>query len=308
MAKSEKRLLKEDFSFYDHAMKRLNNMSLSDTNDDFALNIFWCRYIRHTGVSEKEGRVRLHSHSFYELHCILSGNYSYMQADGKHESVGAGEFFIIAPHVRHCTENVDPCGETFALTFEIKESDSCKIGRLIAAMSGMESRRGKISAEELQIIEIIMNELYNAGVLCSQTVRALLLVLVTKLMSDLLFTDINVSSGPELPVAVYDRRLEELEKYMLDNSEVLFSVSDLAKYINIGTKQLNNIVKRDIGITAKLFIDRVKCNCARKLLLETDMSIYEISCGLGFTDCNNFNRFFKRVEGISPGLFRQSKG
>ena len=51
-----------------------------------------------------------------------------------------------------------------------------------------------------------------------------------------------------------------------------------------------------------------KSEQARKLLLETELSLREISEQLGFSEHNNFNRFFKRMEGLCPGIFRASRG
>ena len=51
-----------------------------------------------------------------------------------------------------------------------------------------------------------------------------------------------------------------------------------------------------------------KARQARKLLLETELSLQQISEMLGFSEHNNFNRFFKRIEGMPPGIFRLSKG
>ena len=67
-------------------------------------------------------------------------------------------------------------------------------------------------------------------------------------------------------------------------------------------------MQSDLGITAKAFIDERKAAQARRLLLETDLPLQRISEMLGFSEHNNFNRFFKRMEGMSPGTFRLSKG
>ena len=305
---NKKRLLSQDASFYDHAMRRMNNSSIfTEKTADFDIDVFWCRYIRHSLAQDNEARKRMHSHSFFELHCILNGSYCYTEEENKQVSLSAGDFLLIPPHVRHSTENTVQNSEVFALTFEPIESASPALRRVVAALHSASCCYGRMTRETVTVIELLMREIHHGQLSYAQNVKALLNMLLIELIrvivpSELWQEDTGLSAG------VCDHRLAALEKYMLDNPETYFTVSELAEYVNLSTKQLNNIVQKDLGVSAKTFIDRLKSNCARKLLLETDLTLYEISCRLGFTDHNNFNRFFKRVEGISPGLFRLSGG
>ncbi len=51
--------------------------------------------------------------------------------------------------------------------------------------------------------------------------------------------------------------------------------------------------------------DEVKCSIARDLL-STNMSMSEISEAIGMSNEYSFNRFFKRVEGMTPGRYRDA--
>ena len=42
------------------------------------------------------------------------------------------------------------------------------------------------------------------------------------------------------------------------------------------------------------------------MLLHTDMSLEEIAAATGYANVFSFNKFFRRVEGLPPGLFRKS--
>lgn len=285
----------------------MNGILLPEENINFDIDVFWCRYIRHNSLQDNEARRKMHGHSFFELHCILGGRYVYREEGGKTINLQAGEFLIIPPHVKHSTENTESNSETFALTFEPIEADRPQIRKIIAALDSISTVSGEISGDIVSVIELLMGELHQGQLLYSQNVKALLNMLVIRLVREV-FPNENWQIDSSVSERGSDHRLVVLEKYMLENQETYFTVSDLADYVNLSTKQLNNIVQKDLGISAKTFIDRVKSNCARKLLLETNLSLSDISYKLGFTDNNNFNRFFKRVEGISPGLFRQSKG
>jgi YesN/AraC family two-component response regulator len=53
------------------------------------------------------------------------------------------------------------------------------------------------------------------------------------------------------------------------------------------------------------YVYRKKVEGAKKLLLETDLTINEIGEKKGFYNRLSFYRFFKKYEGITPGEFRE---
>jgi len=51
---------------------------------------------------------------------------------------------------------------------------------------------------------------------------------------------------------------------------------------------------------------RVRITAARTLLETSDRTIADIACETGFYDHSHFTRTFKRIVGISPGLYRKN--
>ncbi len=304
---TKKRLLNEEFSFYDYAMHKMNGVFSQDENTNFEIDVFWCRYIRHTVSSAMEGRHKIHSHSFFELHCVLDGEYIYSDNSKNTIKLKPGEFILIPPNIKHNTTNTKQSSEVFALTFEPIETDNPQVLKLIAALNSSATVSGELPKDVITLIELIMKELYHGQIMYAQNIKALLNIIVIRITRELFQNETWLTEQSTRRRGT-DHRITVLENYMLENPSACFTVSDLTEYVNLSEKQLNNIVRKELGISAKAFIDRVKISCARRMLLETDLSISEISDKLGFTDNNNFNRFFKRVEGIAPGLFRQSKG
>ncbi|MFH1499095.1 MAG: AraC family transcriptional regulator [Verrucomicrobiota bacterium] len=82
-------------------------------------------------------------------------------------------------------------------------------------------------------------------------------------------------------------------------------VNELAAELRCSTAYLNRVFRVHLGIPAKVFIDQHRFEIARRLLLETNLTITELADSLGFDDAFRFSRFFKRLSGESPSDFRK---
>ena len=83
---------------------------------------------------------------------------------------------------------------------------------------------------------------------------------------------------------------------------------DLAFYaghLNMTTTYLSRIVKKMSGHTVH-FISQALASEATVLLKTTDMSVTEIAYRLHFADQASFTKFFVRMKGMSPRLYRKS--
>lgn len=298
------RLLSKDRAFYDYGMQRMKSVTFSNEKYPFELNIFWIRYICHDTVS-KMGRV--HSHSFYELHCVLNGRYEYISSDGKRACFSGGEFVLVTPNTRHCINALEENSETFAIAFEPMDSYNPQVLKLVSVLQMYPYFVKEIADGCIGLIETIMEELYYGHMLYDKNINLLCSMLVVNILRGLMPEEVLLpllSKNMEL----FDYRLKEIEQLIMDNPERCFSVAELAQYLNISSKHLNHLVHDNLGISTKHFVDKTKLKLAKKLLLDTDISVCQISSMLGFEDNNNFNRFFKRLEGMAPGAFRRAKG
>ncbi len=93
---------------------------------------------------------------------------------------------------------------------------------------------------------------------------------------------------------------------MLDN-EVAYgrNATDYAAEIGISYKYLNDLCKRFAGATAKDLIDQELVAEAKRMLAKDGMSAGEAARRLGFNDASNFRKYFRKLTGKTPGLFRE---
>ena len=63
--------------------------------------------------------------------------------------------------------------------------------------------------------------------------------------------------------------------------------------------------KRNMGITVSEYIKNLRIDKAKKLLADTDLSIFEIAQSVGYEHNSSFTRSFKECEKVSPSQFRK---
>ncbi len=81
----------------------------------------------------------------------------------------------------------------------------------------------------------------------------------------------------------------------------LAKLSDIAHY---NTSHFSTTFHRHTGMTYTEYLNMLKTDYAKKLLLSTTLGITEICFECGFTSHSNFLRLFRKNTGLSPSEFR----
>lgn len=91
------------------------------------------------------------------------------------------------------------------------------------------------------------------------------------------------------------------EKY----SDVNLSITMIAENFNMNPHYISLQFKEQTGESLKTYINFVRIEQAKKILLATPKKLEEIANMVGFIDNNAFIRVFKKFEGITPGKYRE---
>ncbi len=82
----------------------------------------------------------------------------------------------------------------------------------------------------------------------------------------------------------------------------------IASRLNISPDYLSYLFHQKFGQTLNAYINFVRIDTAKELLLNSALSLQEISERSGFADCSYFHRQFKRQTGQTPLQFRANGG
>jgi|SRR5690554_105597 len=82
-------------------------------------------------------------------------------------------------------------------------------------------------------------------------------------------------------------------------------VEEYAEQLHITPNHLNKLLKKETGKTTSDIIKEITILEAKVLLLQTNLTINEISLELGFNDASYFSRLFKNETHFTPSKYRQ---
>ena len=95
------------------------------------------------------------------------------------------------------------------------------------------------------------------------------------------------------------------EKLILEQlSNPNLALGELAKQLGFSTNYLSLLIKKELGMSFQEYVTQQRIQKAKRLLLSTDMKIYEVALAVGIEDMNYFSYRFKSIVGVSPKSYR----
>jgi AraC-type DNA-binding domain-containing proteins len=99
-------------------------------------------------------------------------------------------------------------------------------------------------------------------------------------------------------------RMEEAAMIIANNLDQPFTIIQLAKHVGVNQTKLKNDFKLAYGNTIFGYLQDLRMKEAKRYLLDTTLSIQEISMRLGYQNMSNFSIAFKKSMGYSPNKLR----
>ncbi|GMQ56089.1 hypothetical protein AN1V17_04810 [Vallitalea sediminicola] len=95
--------------------------------------------------------------------------------------------------------------------------------------------------------------------------------------------------------------------YIEKNYQQKISLEDVAINLNLSKHYLCNIFKKEVYKTMSLYINELRIEQAKKMLLKPDYKIKEIFEKVGFSNQQYFSKVFKKITGMTVMEYRDSK-
>jgi AraC-like DNA-binding protein len=100
--------------------------------------------------------------------------------------------------------------------------------------------------------------------------------------------------------------LAEVFRFVEDRFGEPISLKDVARAVGLSAGHLTTVVRRKTGRTVLEWIVERRLAQARRLLVETDLSVEEVGHRVGYNDPVYFLRSFKRAHGTTPLGWRRA--
>ncbi|MBH1939561.1 AraC family transcriptional regulator [Mobilitalea sibirica] len=241
----------------------------------------------------------LPSHSFgpairphYLIHYIRHGKGSYTVND-KTYLLKAGEGFLIYP------------GETTIYTADTQDPwEYCWIGfdgydvRAILQSCGLtpsnhifaDQSNGLLWNDFLSLIRLSIERKGNELTLLSQLY--------------LCFSHMFIHS-PNSSKILNKALIEKALNYIHNNYTYHIKITDIANYLHIDRTYLYKLFMSLIGTSPQQYLINYRISVSQKMLIETNLSVTEISYSCGFRDTSAFNKHFKKLMHTTPLLYKK---
>lgn len=284
--------------FSQKAYTRLRELNHFERSESFGLDgvkILWLNP-DFSEYNRTTVNLKMHSHTFYEVHFVLSGTVTYTDSNGQIFEVGENEYIFIPPCARHKIESKSQTYQKlgFAFSYQPDGNDRYIFLDKIYKASGGDWMK--------QLVSLLSGSLEQGKGIEQQTFQYISSLLV------MFVTDKKVTVGIQKQSVTSDERFIRAKSFIEDNSSRDISVEEVSAYVFLSSKHLGRLFKQNCNMTVGEFIAEARCDRAKKLLEDNRVSISEIVDTLCFSSEQNFSRFFKRVTGLTPGAYRGLKG
>lgn len=280
--------------------KLITNTNLSFTHNGLYYNISWLNYVVEPNLKESM-RAGAHRHSFFEIHACLSGEGVYSVQNVEYR-VKSGDVILIRSDEPHRFLSQTEDYRKVALGFQV-EQDGHKEAEQVR--SSLSKSSAVILNDTQDIVASFLDILkeFAAQRINYETMVQLDLI---RIITDLIRQCYPINNEQSFEKRV-DKRCAMIDRYIMDHIRDIITCNDIAEALHLSTRQVNRIVENEFRVSLYQYVSKVKCRYAKKMLLETKLGLDEICTLLGYANEFSFSKFFKRVEGMSPGQFRRSR-
>lgn len=272
--------------------------------------------IGHIEVADSSGLSsryysRPHKHYDCELLCVSSGAVK-VSLPQRPYVLHEGDVMAICPGVVHTISKVESKSDFISVIADIDKASAAK--ELFEAFETMLSYANEKHSERLVIRSFREPELlkmfkdclregssdeWGSYVSLEATFAKLVVQIIRMWRRTGLFDSVSRVLDEKLT-------LEKVSDYIDKHFDEPLRVETLAKMCDMSYSHFARCFKASNGVSCKEYIERIRVERAKSLLMTTDYDISFISQELGFSDCSHLIRIFKKQCGITPKKYRES--
>ncbi|SFZ93466.1 AraC-type DNA-binding protein [Flaviramulus basaltis] len=251
----------------------------------------------------------IHFHPEYELNFILNGKGVLRVVGDSVEELSNIDLVLVGSYVKHGWENHN-CKNTpiYEMTFQFNDSifdEKLLSLRMFNEINDMFKRANhgiKFSKETSKklmpkIITLTKIDTVDEFIKFLNILQEMAVSKSQRLLSS---SSSNVDGEYENSI-----RIKKVYEFIQENFTRKISLSEISELINMSPVSFNRFIKKRTGKTFVEYVNDTRLSFASRWLIETDMSIGEISFKCGYNNITHFNRQFKKAKKSTPSEFRE---
>lgn len=250
-----------------------------------------------------------HWHHYIEILYIVSGQFL-IHINQEDHICNEGDLIFIDVDEPHLTQRKSDTGYILTLQcsdeyirssimewFEARYLSSLTNGKFPFLRKVTLQKGNELQKILIDTVEEFQNKNLFYELCLRANVMKILALYLRNYQSDALQESSAVSNNLEklMPVLLYCRK-----NYMRPISQ-----KSMAKYVYLSVSYFCKIFKETLGMSFTEYINNIRIDEAKKLIVATDMSFVNIAMEVGFGNVTYFNRVFKNRLGITPSEHRR---
>ena len=251
----------------------------------------------------------IHFHPEYELNFVLNGKGVLRIVGDSVEELSNIDLVLVGSYVKHGWENHN-CKNSpiYEMTFQFNDSIfdekllSLRMFKEIKDMFKRANHGIKFSKETAKKLmpQIITLTKINSVDEFIKLLNILQEMAISKGQRLLSSSSPNAESEYENSI-----RIKKVYEYIQENFTRKITLLEISELINMTPVTFNRFIKKRTGKTFVEYMNDTRLSFASRWLIETDLSIGEISFKCGYNNIGYFNRQFKKAKQVTPSKFRE---
>lgn len=239
----------------------------------------------------------LHSHSFFEwVWCVE--NHAFLNIQDTVYRFEVGDFCLLPPGEIH-TDVYIPSVTHYKVVWNSYHQEAIYTHLHECAPDGQSSCLSEVCSVAppftASLLSALQYELHTEQAhyqaVCTSLVQTLVQLMLRAFEKPLPAAERGYSPGKIANV---------VNEYIGEHFHKPLSLVNIADALHFNQNYLATIYKKEAGKTIGQTLKEVRLNHAKKLLVETDLSVFEISKSVGYSSPEHFSRVFQEQEGVQP--------
>lgn len=246
------------------------------------------------------GRTSIHMHDFFEIELVLEGKGKHL-LNGVIYDIAPGSLYMLSPFDFHSVFDVEEKIKLININFDSHFLSLFSLQKLVNKKNNYIFNLNTEDRKEAEkIIELLSKRCSSSDKYSEKSIENMLECLLLFILSQ---SEKETSSETDIDLPPIQASM----KYIFSHYKENISLADVAKLCGFSESYFCRQFKLTTGKTYVEFINLLRLNYAKILLLSDKKSILEISQECGFTSVSNFNKVFRNQMKMSPTEFAKNK-
>ena len=252
------------------------------------------------------------THFAFEINYVLSGTQRTI-LNGTSYDFTVGDLILIFPGLAHENQCISKEGMTyFCIHFDI--DDPIIQQKLLMYCPLFLNKNNQAYPQLLAVLESYI-EILNVGNFDLKeklNIQKLMIELIIHLLDYAEHAEQNVKKSNNATLllateiaASLQENFRQFRKAPIDANRGYLSLHQIAESLGISESTMLKEFKKVYSVSPKHYLDQLRYNEAKALLIQPSLSISDISDVIGYQNVSHFSRQFKNWSGQSPKQYRQ---